>query len=543
LMLDPATKITFTNGDFYRKDLNNFGPTVGFAWDVTKDGKTAVRGGYSLTFVNEEAVTVGRAAARGNSGLSSAVTLSNQYTTVAAGVPVIPTPAFLNTRTLADQMALSATSVLWGIDPNLASPYVHQASVGIARELPWATAVEARYVGSFGRAIWRGTDFNQVKISPDFLADFNRARSNGYLAQQAGLAFSPVFNPAVPGSVPLTVLPNFGTALLTNSTVVSNLQTNQVAGLADFYMTSRVAGSLATFMQNPGIYASQGLSNGGFSDYNSLQIEVRRRFSNGFFAQTNYTFANSKTDSAGTAQNRFEAFMDNLRPGLNTGRSVFHVTHVVSANAIYELPFGEGKRWLRSNPIVDAIVGGWQVASILAWQSGSPLSFYSGRATFNRAGRSNCTTDPIGCNTAFSSLSVDQIKDLLGIYKQADGKIYWIDPKVVDASTGRAVGADNLGNTPTFSGQVFFNPTAGDVGNLPILAFDGPSQFRVDLALSKRIKITDRHRIEIKGEGFNLTNTPSFFRGDIDINSQTFGRLTSVNVGSRVVQLSARIDF
>ena len=91
-MLDPATTITFVNGDFYKKDLNNFGPTAGFAWDLTKDGNTAVRGGYSLTFVNEETVTVGRAASRGNSGLSSTPTLSNQYTAVAAGVPAIATP-------------------------------------------------------------------------------------------------------------------------------------------------------------------------------------------------------------------------------------------------------------------------------------------------------------------------------------------------------------------------------------------------------------------------------------------------------------------
>ena len=105
VMLDPATTVTFVNGDFYKKDLNNFGPTAGFSWDLTKDGKTAVRGGYSLTFVNEETVTVGRAASRGNAGLSSAVTLSNQYTAVSAGVPAISTPTFLTTRTLADQIA------------------------------------------------------------------------------------------------------------------------------------------------------------------------------------------------------------------------------------------------------------------------------------------------------------------------------------------------------------------------------------------------------------------------------------------------------
>ncbi len=67
-------------------------------------------------------------------------------------------------------------------------------------------------------------------------------------------------------------------------------------------------------------------------------------------------------------------------------------------------------------------------------------------------------------------------------------------------TTGRAVGADNLSNSASFNGQVFFNPAAGDVGNLPVLTFDGPSQFRIDLALSKRFRLTDRYRFEFKGE-------------------------------------------
>jgi hypothetical protein len=542
VMLDPSTQVTFVDGDMYNKDLNNFGPTLGFAWDVTKDGRTAVRGGYSLTFVNEETVTVGRAASRGNTGLSSTSVLSNQFARVNAGVPEVPTPAFLATRSLANQMALSATGTLWGLDPDLAAPHVHQVSVGIQRELGWSTAVEARYVGTFGRGIWRGLDYNQVQISPAFLADFNRARTNGYVAQQAGLAYSGAFNPNVPGSQPLTLLPSFGAALLqSNATVLTNLQTNQVAALADFYMINRVT-TPATFMQNPGIYAAQGLSNGGFSDYNSLQLELRRQFRSGFFGQLNYTFADTNTDSAGTGQNRFEAFMDSSRPGLNTGRSVFHVTHAIQANSIYELPFGSGRKWLNSNGLLDALAGGWQVSGIFAWSSGSPISITSQRGTFNRAGRSNCG-DPISCNTAFSTMSVEEIKGLLGIHKQPDGKIFWIDPKVVDPVSGRAVGSDNLTNTAGFTGQAFFNPVAGEVGNLPILAFDGPSQFRIDLALSKRIRITDRHRFEVKGEAFNLTNTPSFFRGDMDINSTTFGRLTAVNVGARVVQLSVRYEF
>ena len=114
--------------------------------------------------------------------------------------------------------------------------------------------------------------------------------------------------------------------LLGTAAVVSAIQQNAVGALVDNYMlqTGTLGASARTaFLQNPGIYAAQAMQNGGFSDYNSLQIEVRRRFVGGFFGQMNYTLSDTNTDSAGTAQNRFEAFMDNFRPELNTGRSVF----------------------------------------------------------------------------------------------------------------------------------------------------------------------------------------------------------------------------
>ena len=295
-------------------------------------------------------------------------------------------------------------------------------------------------------------------------------------------------------------------------------------------------------MQNPGIYASQGIANGGFSDYNSLQLELRRQFRNGFFGQMNYTFAKTNTDSAGTAQNRFEAFMDNTRPELNTGRSIFQYTHVINANAIVELPFGQGKKWLNSSGVLDAIVGGWQLAAIVAWSSGSPISITSQRGTFNRAGRSNCT-DPIGCNTAFSTMSAKRSRACSASTSrrtaESTGSIRrsW-------TRHGRAVGADNSATRRASRPGVLQPGSPGEVGNLPILAFDGPSQFRIDLALSKRIRFTDEHRFEVKGEAFNLTNTPSFFtrrhgHQQHDVRPAT-GRSTS---RSRVVQLSVRFEF
>jgi hypothetical protein len=115
---------------------------------------------------------------------------------------------------------------------------------------------------------------------------------------------------------------------------------------------------------------------------------------------------------------------------------------------------------------------------------------------------------------------------------------------VINPATGRAVGPDSLDNmTPGFPGQVFFNPGAGEVGTLPVMAFDGPKVFNMDLALSKRFRITDRYNIEFKAEAFNLTNSVSFFIADMDINSSTFGQIDEVAVGSRVMQFSLRFDF
>ncbi len=542
-LLDPNVTLDFVNGAFYDKDLNNFGPTVGIAWDPFKDGKTSVRAGYTMAFVNEETVTVGRAASNGNAGLQTNAALANLYTPLVGGVPVIPSPAFKVPRNLVDQLALNPAASVLGIDAQMKQPYVHQISFSVEREIGLNIAVEARYIGTLGRDIWRGIELNQPNaVRSDFQTDFLKARSNGFLAlaQPSGV-FNPAYNPAIPGSQQLTVLtsPTFGGGLLTSATVRNNIQQGQLAGLANFYLQS--AGAAVGLTARPyfyggagnlGIFSSQYTLNGGTTDYHALQLEARRRFASGVQGQVNYTFSKNLTNSTGVAQNRFEPYLDNNREFLDKRRAEFDVTHIMNANVIWELPFGNGRRFLSGSGALDRVVGGWQVGSIIHYQSGAPVSLNSSRLTFNR----------VGTNGANSSLTKEQITNLFGIRKQSNGIIYYIDPAVIGAD-GRAVGADNVNNTAGFAGQVFFNPSAGTVGQLQRLQFDGPSQVQWDFSVIKRTRIKESVNFELRFDFFNVLNHTLFFVGDYDVNSTNFGRITGLNFGARVIQIAGKLNF
>ena len=261
---------------------------------------------------------------------------------------------------------------------------------------------------------------------------------------------------------------------------------------------------------------------------------MRRQFRHGVFGQLNYTFSNTKADAIGTdSQNRIEPFLDNRRPGLDDGRSIYDNRHVINANAVFELPFGQGKRWLNGGGVSNALAGGWQLATIVRWQTGAPLSIRSSRGTFNRTGRA-------GRQTAVTTLTNEQIRNLIGYHELPDGRIFWIDPSIVN-SDGRLVGADNASGTG-FNGQVFFNPGAGEVGSLAINAFDGPSQFVTDLAVSKRVHFGRSYNFQLRADIFNLFNRVNWNFGDIDINSMTAGRITGTG-GARLVQFSAKLEF
>ena len=227
---------------------------------------------------------------------------------------------------------------------------MHQFNLSVEREIGFDMAVEARYVGTLGRGIWRGVDYNQVSSEGPFLEDFLRARQNGFLALAAGQGFNPAFN-AGPRRQPAADLHHPVRRRLADQRHGPQQHPDRPGRRARRLLPD-VGGDggagASRLLRQRGIYAADNIINGASTDYHALQIETRRRFKNGIFWQANYTFSKTLTDSTGTAQARFEPFLDNARPGIERMRSEFHVTHVLNANAIWELPFGEGQPLARS---------------------------------------------------------------------------------------------------------------------------------------------------------------------------------------------------
>ncbi len=515
-------------------DRNNFAPNVGVAWDVFGDGRTAVRAGYSINYVNDDLISATQNAVTGNQGLQANPIKRNLDLLLSGPLPEFSTPELEVPRLASENLAIDNTAALFAPDPRLRAPYVQQWNFGIQHDVGFDSVVEVRYVGNKGTKLLRGFDYNQLLIRDNgFLDDFLSARENGFLALDATGEFDPAFNPGIIGSRPLTFFPQLDQqGRLADPTIRSYIKSGEPGALADlYYLNDFTQGTAVGFRRNRAAYPADLLTNFSNSSYHSLQVEFRRRVAEGLQYQANYTFSKVLTDSSGDSQVRFDPFLDINRPQVERARADYDLSHVFNANFVYELPFGKGKRW--AGPAgVDKLVGGWTVSSVLNWQSGLPFSVLSSRGTVNRLARS-------GENTADTSLAKSELEDIVQFRMTGDGP-YLVAASAINARDNSGVADDG---DPAFDGQVFFHPQPGEVGALQRRLFTGPSVFSFDLGVNKRTALTERQDLLLGARFQNVLNTPTFLTGSLNISSDQFGRVTQTATSPRKVELYLRYSF
>jgi Carboxypeptidase regulatory-like domain len=251
--------------------------------------------------------------------------------------------------------------------------------------------------------------------------------------------------------------------------------------------------------------ASTNLLFAGYSSsYNALQVKFDRRFTGGLATTTAYTFGKGmgfQTDDDGGL-----SFYINQRR--DYARNDFDRTQTFVQSIVYDLPFGNGRRWVSSG-VGAAILGGWRVSSFLTIMSGLPLYFTANSTSLLAPG-----------NTQTPNL-VAPVQILHGI-----------------------------GTTsPWFTTSSFAAPAADTFGNVGRNYLSGPGFFNLDAALSKSIRFTERYNLDLRLEAFGVTNTPQFFfasnggsAAGLTLGSSSFGDITSAT-GGRTLQLGAKFNF
>jgi outer membrane receptor protein involved in Fe transport len=277
---------------------------------------------------------------------------------------------------------------------------------------------------------------------------------------------------------------------------------------------------------------------GANAQYNSLQAELNRRFSGGLSFTAAYTLAKNLADNAGPNPGGFagETGGGRLTNSLDrrSDRGDVYATrrHRFVSTMVYELPFGKGRKFMSgASRAADALLGGWQLSSILTLQSGPFLT-----PTFSGG-------DPSGTNAPSRGASrPDRIGNGSVSNPTAD---LWLDRNAF-LCPGRA------------PGPLQFNCAVGAVpgrdpapiarfGNAGVGILTGPGTFGLNAALSKRFILAER--VSLRAEG-SFTNAPNWTNlGDpvLDIANNNFGRITGSRGvdfgGGRTGQVSLRLEF
>jgi hypothetical protein len=288
------------------------------------------------------------------------------------------------------------------------------------------------------------------------------------------------------------------------------------------------------FVANPNATFARILSNDSRSNYNALEIELRRRFSHGLQFQANYTWSKAMGDAVDAQGNNQSDLVNRLTlrdPSLDYRRSGDDQTQRFVANGIYELPFGRGRRFFSgANSVVDRLLGGYTMGAIVTWTTGVPWNVAAGRSTFNSATANN--------GAKLVGISFEDFKKNVGIFKTPGGVLF-INPNLLDL-TFNAAGQISRS---TLKVGLMAAPAPGTFGDFPVNSLSGPQYFNFDMSVTKRIPITETVKFEIKVTAINILNHPNFVYGTQNFDSTTFGVISGQRGDVRSINFIGQLRF
>jgi hypothetical protein len=458
---DPAAGafITAKDGSLFDRSLihpdrNNFAPRFGFSYNVLP--RTVVRGAYGM-FYNH-------ANRQGREGLLGfnfpfIIQFDNNIAgsnTLKAGQELfrlqngIPAGILDPTKVAVSGLARKAQ------DMNQRSPYVQQWNFGIQQEMGGDLLVDVAYVGNRGLKMPAFRNLNQRPVT--FAA-------NG----------APVV-----GARPLAAL--------------------------------GINGDGVQYLENIGV-----------SNYHSFQTRLEKRFSRGLSGLASYTWGKALTNSvdhlstSGVANGVDVGVFREPQNGYDRrseyGLAEFDVKHRFVASAVWEVPYGKGRTFGASAPgVVDALLGGWELAPILTIQSGLGLTVTQPEALSIGGERRSRPNRIANGALPESERTVDRYLDTAAFV-------------AIQTDPTRA------GFTPN---QVFGNSGVGIVR--------GPGMTNVDVNLSKSIRVTENHSFQLRAEFFNLLNHTNLNVPGVNLGAG-FGQIVSTSTEARVIQFGLKYRF
>ena len=584
----------------FRPFYGQFGPRVSVAWNPTFDGgflstlfghnSTVIRGGYSRVFGRDLGINIVSTPVLGygflqpdsciptspKSGLATCVGKNTTDPTTAFRIGTnadgtnapfgalaanLPTPVQPGVGTNPGAVLLDS------MDQNFRPNDTDEVDFTIQRQLRGNFLLEVGYVGVWGHNLFQGIDMNTVpwmlKLGGQTFAN---AWANVYTQVSKGQAVSaqPFFETALggPTSAFCTGSTSCSAAMATNfsSFLTTDDVTDFFSGMENPSTTPGV-GTSGSYILPPALYTDTGQSTAfgpyvstsdGFSNYQALVIKMTKHTSHGLTLNSNFTYGHA-LGTIGLAQTYTLDTPDNVY-NLRADWTPQPWDRKFTFNSLgtYNLPFGEGQRWLASgNPVLSRLVSGWSVSPIFTFGSGLPVEVYSGSFTEMGAGFAENGASAVQLNPS-QRFSNDPTTG--GVVYPVGGTA---NPNNV------AINTDNFCPTPTAptcrGGNTanVFGTNAINVYNSfrPfVLGIDGapspdgnlrsPMTWELDFGVTKDTRITERVHAQFYMQSQNFFNHNNWNSPNLNLQDpHNFGTLSGGLTGPRIIQLGARVAF